>query len=232
MPPSADGAARPIAVGSAPPTATVAPGERLPRFDAVERALHWANATLITIVMATALALYFGPLSTIVGRRETIKTIHVYCGLALPVPFAIAFALGRRTQLRSDVRRLNRWIADDRRWFRTLGHDPTIRLGKFHPGQKVNAAYLAGAIPLMVVTGSIMRWFGPFPLSWRTGATFVHDWTSFGLFVLVTGHVMKALSEPEAMRGMLSGSVSSRWAAAKHPRWHDELVGPEAPGDE
>jgi formate dehydrogenase subunit gamma len=198
----------------------------------VERTLHWVNATLLTVVMASALSLYFGPLSAIVGRRETMKAIHVYCGLALPVPFVLALVLGRRSCFRDDVRRLNRWIADDKRWLKTLGRDPYIRLGKFHPGQKVNAAYLAGAIPVMLATGSIMRWFRPFPLSWRSGATFVHDWTAFGLFILVTGHVLKAISDQEAMKGMLGGSVDRGWAKRHHPRWHDEIVAATEPTED
>jgi formate dehydrogenase subunit gamma len=194
------------------------------RFTRGERVLHWANAALFGVLMATAAVLYVGPLSTIVGRRELMRTIHVYAGLALPLPLLVAAA--RSPAFRADARRLNRWMTDDRRWFRTLGHDPRIRLGKFHPGQKLNAAFIAGAVPVMLGSGAIMRWFHPFPLAWRTGATFVHDWTALGIFVLVAGHIVKALSSPEAMRGMLTGRVNGPWAAHHHPRWMEELTLP------
>ena len=49
----------------------------------------------------------------------------------------------------------------------------------------------------MLGTGIIMRWFEPFPLDWRTGATFVHDWFAIGLFVAVLGHIGLALADPE-----------------------------------
>lgn len=196
----------------------------LHRFDGLERALHWANAVLFVVVLTSAAALYFGPLSAVVGRRELVRAIHVYSGLALPLPFVAAFVLGRRwhSQLGDDVRRLNRWIDDDRRWLRSLGRDRRVRLGKFHPGQKINAAYLAGGVPVMVLTGSIMKWFEPFPLSWRTGATFVHDWVALGFFVLVTGHVLKAVADRDAMHGILTGWVDEGWATARHPRWREE----------
>ena len=203
-------------------SASAAP--RLARFDKVERALHWVNATLFAVVMTTAGTLYVGPLSTVVGRRELMKTIHVWSGLALPIPFIAALVIGRRSQLRADLRRINRWLPDDKRWIRTLGRDPYIKLGKFHPGQKLNAVFIGASIPVMMATGSIMRWFRPFPLTWRTGATFVHDWTAFGLFIVITGHVVKAVSDQEAMRGMLGGTVDRSWAKRHHPRWHDELV--------
>jgi len=34
-----------------------------------------------------------------------------------------------------------------------------------------------------------MQWFGHFPVSWRTGATFVHDVFAFAVFIVVIGHV-------------------------------------------
>ena len=104
--------------------------------------------------------------------------------------------------MRRDVRRLARWSADDRRWLRSLGRRGRSRLGKFNAGQKLNAIFVAGCIPLMLVTGSIMRWFDPFPLAWRTGATFVHDWVALTLLVVVVGHIAKALAEPVALRAM------------------------------
>ncbi|HZQ27261.1 MAG TPA: cytochrome b/b6 domain-containing protein [Acidimicrobiales bacterium] len=200
----------------------------LTRFDRTERVVHWANATLFLVLVATGAALYIGPLSAVVGRRELVKTVHVWSGLALPVPLVLGLASPRRGRaLRADVGRLNRWLADDRRWFRSLGRDRSVRFDKFHPGQKLNAAFVAGAIPVMLLSGSIMRWYKPFPLAWRTGATFVHDWIAVLLFVAIVGHIGKALSEPEALQGMLGGNVDPDWARRRHPRWHP--VAPAAP---
>ena len=196
---------------------------RLPRFDGVERALHWANAVLFAVLMATAAILYVGSLSALVGRRELVRHIHVIAGLVLPVPFLLALAGRWRRSLWADVRRLNRWDDDDRRWLRSFGRDPFVRLGKFNPGQKLNAAFTAGAIVVMLGTGSIMHWFRLFPVDWRTGATFVHDWLAIALFVVITGHVGSALADPDALLGMVRGWVPERWARQRRPRWHDEL---------
>ena len=78
-------------------------------------------------------------------------------------------------------------------------------MGKFNPGQKLNASFLAGAALVMLATGSIMRWFDPFPDALRTGATFVHDWTSFAMVVAIAGHVVVALRHPAALRAMARG---------------------------
>ena len=200
---------------------------RLLRFDLAERALHWANAVLFLILIATAAVLYLAPLSALVGRRPLVRDTHVIAGLLLPLPWVVARAGPWSAALRADVRRLARFDGFDRRWLRSFGRDPFAPLGKFHPLQKLNAAFTAGSIPVMLGTGIVMRWFHPFPLAWRTGATFVHDWVSLGLFVTVAVHIAKAVSDREALRGMWGGRVSARWARRTHPRWAAE-VAPEA----
>ena len=57
----------------------------------------------------------------------------------------------------------------------------------------------------MLATGSIMKWFSLFPIDWRTGATFVHDWFALGIWVAVIGHVMFAFKDPVALGGMMRG---------------------------
>lgn len=200
------------------------------RFDLIERAVHWINAGLFAVVMATAAALYVPDISVMVGRRELVKTIHVYAGLALPVPLLLA-ALGPRwgRAFRADVRRLNRWIPADRQWLRQRGwrrgRGDGVALGKFNPGQKVNAAFTGGAILLMLATGSMMRWYRLWPLRWRTGATFVHDWIAIALFCAITAHIMMAVSDPDSLRSMVSGGISRRWARHHAPLWLEELEG-------
>ena len=193
--------------------------EDVARFTGAERALHWTVAALVLTCALTGLTLYVGSLSAWVGRRELLKTIHVFAGVALPVPFLAAYAGRWRASIRRDFRRLSRWSPSDRRWLRSRGQAAGDQVGKFNAGQKANAAFIAGMIPLMLATGSIMRWFEPFPLSWRTGATFVHDWTAIATWLVVAGHILFALSQPQALRGMLTGRVARRWAQDHHPRW-------------
>ena len=202
---------------------------RVARFDGVERLLHWTVAAMFAVLMFTAAVLYVGSLSAVVGRRELVRMVHVWTGLLLPVPLILAYAGPWRRALGLDVRRLNRWDDDDRRWMRSLGRDPFARPAKFNAGQKLNAAFVAGAAVVMLATGSVMHWFAPFPDDWRTGATFVHDWVAIGLFVAITGHVGKALADPVALRGMLRGWVPTWWARTNRPRWVEE---PDAAADD
>ena len=209
---------------TAPSELAVAPA-RLPRFDRAERALHWVNAVLFLVLLATAAILYVGQLSALVGRRELVRQVHVWCGLVLPVPILLALAGPWRRGVVADLRAFNRWDADDRRWLRTRGRARDVRLGKFNPGQKLNAAFVGGTIGVMLITGSIMHWFGYFPTRWRTGATFVHDWTAFAVAAVVVGHVYMALGDFDALGGMVKGWVPARWARQHRPRWFEQVTG-------
>lgn len=200
------------------------PHDTLVRFDRAERMLHWTNAAIVGVLLLTGAALYVGPLSTIVGRRALVKNVHVLAGLAMPLPFVLAFAGPWRRALRADVRALNRWDAADRRWFRTLGRDASVRLGKFNPGQKLNAAFVAGGLVVMLASGAILKWYGPFPDGWRTGATFVHDATFLALAAAIAGHSWLALRDPEALGAMVRGWVPTWWARRHAPAWHDEQL--------
>ncbi len=200
-------------------------GGSVVRFDRAERWLHWSNAVLFLVLLATGMILYIGPLSALVGRRVLLKDIHVIAGVLLPVPLLLAYAGPWRRGVRRDVRRLARWSPDDRRWLRSFGRRGRAGMGKFNAGQKLNAIFVVGCIPLMLATGVIMRWFGPFPLDWRTGATFVHDWLALALLAVIVGHIGKALADPVALRAMRRGSVPAAHAEERHPRWWREVTG-------
>jgi formate dehydrogenase subunit gamma len=205
--------------------------QRFPRFDRLERVVHWCNATLFLVLLLTGASLYAGPLSTIVAHRHAVKTIHVYAGLLLPLPLLLGLLLPAGRQLRRDVARFNRWTADDRRWWsrRTRAR---AQLGKFNPGQKLNAVFVGASIVLMLMTGSIMRWFEPFPNSIRTGATFVHDWVFIALIFVIVGHIMFAFADFDSLRSMVRGWVPEQWARRERPRWWAEVVAARAESGE
>ena len=206
--------------------------EDLARFDVVERVLHWTTATLFGVLMLTAIPLYLGSVSSIIGRRALVADIHTWTGVALPVPLVLSLVGPWGARLREDVRRISRWSGEELRWLRSMGRHIVVRMGKFNPGQKLNAIFVAGAIVVMLGTGAILRWFGPFPDSWRTGATFVHDVLATAIFVVVAGHVAFALSHPDALKSMFTGRISRRWARRHAPAWLDDIDGEVGTGDD
>ena len=64
-----------------------------------------------------------------------------------------------------------------------------------------------------------MRWFEPFPDRYRTGATFVHDWTAIATWVVVTGHILFALNDRRVAAGDAHRPGARRVGRRPPPRW-------------
>ena len=195
---------------------------RLRRFTAAERWVHRATAALMGVCVATAACLYIPQLAVLVGRRELVVRIHECAGLALPVPVLLGLA---SRAFRADLRHLNRFGPHDRLWLRAaLVRDKrrsSRPAAKFNAGQKVYAAWIAGATLVMLGTGLLMWFTHLTPLVWRTSATFVHDWLALTIGVASAGH-RHGLGDPEARRGLRTGTVSQDWAEREHTLWLDE----------
>ncbi|SDM87070.1 cytochrome b/b6 domain-containing protein [Streptomyces wuyuanensis] len=214
---STPGSAGRTAATTPPPSE---PPHRVRRFSPAERLVHRATAALMLLCVATAACLYVPGLAELVGRRGLVVTLHEWSGLLLPVPFLLGLA---SRAFRRDLRRLNRFGPHDRTWLRSAlrrRHGPGRRpAGKFNAGQKLYAAWIAGAVLVMLGTGLLMWFTHLAPLVWRNGATFVHDWLALTIGVVLAGHIAKALADPEARRGMRTGSVERPWARREHPLW-------------
>jgi formate dehydrogenase subunit gamma len=197
---------------------------QLLRFSRAVRWVHGLTAALLLACIATAAVLYNGSLAVLVGNRYVVEQIHVWCGFALPVP--IILGLVSRTY-RLDLGRLNRFTKTDWQWLRSRRRrDGEIPVGKFNAGQKLNAALSAGAIGVLLATGTVMYFVGAFRLSWRSGATFFHDWFALALGLLVVGHILYALKDSDALTSMRTGKVPLAWARREHAGWVEELASP------
>ncbi|MFA1545814.1 cytochrome b/b6 domain-containing protein [Actinomadura chokoriensis] len=201
----------------------------LVRFTRAERAIHHVTALLMIACLLTAALLYLPMLSTLVGRREMVRTVHVWCGFALPMPIVLGLV---SRAFRADLGRLNRFAPHDWEWLKRSDRRAVrdgrgvLPVGKFNAGQKLNAAFTAGAILVMLGTGEIMTFPGPWGDRWRTGATFVHDWLFLAVLVVTAGHLWEALRDRGALTGMLTGRVDRDWAARHHAAWADTARAP------
>jgi formate dehydrogenase subunit gamma len=205
-------------VGPAPET-----GQTVARFGLGSRWVHGLTAALMISCILTAAVLYNGSIAVLVGHRYVVEQIHVFSGLALPVPLVVGLV---SRSYRDDTRRLNRFTSRDWAWLRSrTRRDGTIEVGKFNAGQKLNASLSAGSIGALLLSGSVMYVTGLTPLAWRSGATFVHDWFALGLGLLVVGHLVMATKDPHALTGIRTGRVPLRWARREHAAWAREVAG-------
>lgn len=194
--------------------------ERMDRFALAVRVVHQVTAVLFVVCIAAAACLYLGPLAEAVGRRPLVAAVHEWAGVLLPVPLLVGL-LSRA--LRADLRRIDRFTDADRRWLRRAPRRGR-QAGKFNAGQKLYAAWIAGAVVVMVGTG-LLLWFR-FALPWipRASVLFVHDLGAFSVVLAVAGHVRHAYADPEARRGMRTGKVSRAWAREEHGAWFSEVA--------
>jgi formate dehydrogenase subunit gamma len=132
-------------------------GSRVVRFDRAEQALHWSTAGLFFVLIATALPLYFPQAESLVGRRALLARVHLWAGIALPVPFIVAVVGPWGAKVRCDLRRFNLWSRDEVRWMWSLGRRAIRVTDKFNPGQKLHAIFIAGSVVVMLGTGLIMQ---------------------------------------------------------------------------
>lgn len=195
---------------------------RILRFDRVQRVAHWANAVLFGVLIVTAIPLYFGSFFGVILARHGVQLVHLWTGLALPLPLLVSLVGPWGRRMRRDVQRFNYWTREEVRWMRSLGQTE-LSAEKFNPGQKLNAVFIAASILIMLVTGSMLQWFRFFSISQREGATFVHDSLALVIVVVIVGHTYMALTHRGSLRSMIDGTVSEHWATQHAPVWLQEL---------
>lgn len=193
--------------------------EMLHRFTLGQRWIHWTLAGLMGVCMLTAAFLYVDPLSTLVGRRDLVATLHFAAGLALPVPLLVGVIAS--AAFRRDAARVNRFSPQDWAWLRS-SERRTLPVGKFNAGQKLNSAFVLGAVLVLFGTGLMLHYFALFSDDIRTGATFVHDLFAAAVVIVSGGHVWMAYRDPQARVGMRTGSVDPEWAQREHSEWARE----------
>ena len=198
--------------------------ETLPRFSRAETWVHRSTAGLVAVLAVTGAVLYLEPLALLVGRRLLVEGVHVAAGLLLPVPMLVG--LWASPSLRADVRLLGRMTSVDAQWLRRRDRRRAgLAVGKFNGGQKLAAATMLGAGLVLFGTGVLL--IAParidLPNSLREGATITHDLFTFGLLVLLAGHLWLALRHPQARVALRTGSVDRGYAEREHPAWAAEV---------
>jgi formate dehydrogenase subunit gamma len=196
----------------------MAPERTIRRFSRTERALHWVHASAFFVLFGSGLVLYLPRLSELVARRQFVKDVHLYTGLAWAVLIALLLLLGFRRGLRKTIRELERFDAEDLRWLLHRGG----RAGRFNAGQKLNAIVTAAFAVLFAISGFLL-WYGERDTRFRFANTILlHDGLMYVALVLVAGHLYLSLVHPStrhALQGMMRGTVDGGWALRHHPRW-------------
>jgi formate dehydrogenase subunit gamma len=192
--------------------------ERVARFTASERAVHWLTTGAFFSLLITGL---------IVGRRGTFHDVmyiwHLASAAVLLGGLVLIIAAGNRPALSRTARELGSLDPQDREWLRTiparlLERTPEPPAARFNAGQKLNFALICVLLGALYVSGVDTIVAGTHHNLIFGG----HKLATIAICVLVAGHLYMALLNPTtraALRGMLTGEVDREWARHHYPRW-------------
>ncbi len=223
-------------------------GERIPRYAAIERLLHWVMAAAGIVCLLTGLGWYtdaFQFLLVWFGGGEWARWIHGISGIVMTISavWLIAGLWGRR---------MFRFIPEDWQWIKTGGGylsrgKPAPRpasadaegeappQGFFNSGQKL-WGILAVALAVLFLVSGLFIW-SPELLHDRLGLQpvsvplmrimyIVHD-AAFVVFAgMIVLHIyLSTILDRASLEGMTRGVVSRLWAFYHHRLWYHEVAG-------
>lgn len=201
----------------------------LQRYNASERANHWAVGWLFLGVMLSGLAFFHPalfPLTMFFGGPTWARILHPYIGIGMALLF---------TLMALRFWRLNVIEPVDVDWLRNVGkmvdgddHDMPAQ-GKYNGGQKVLFWALVACMVVMLITGIPMwrAWF-TFPVGLVRVASLLHAVAGIGLILLIVMHAYAAIWTRGTIRAMFYGTVTRAWAKQHHRNWYRKMTGDES----
>jgi formate dehydrogenase subunit gamma len=202
-------------------------GNKVLRWPAFDRALHWYTAVLFIILAITGMSILWGRavLIPVLGKEG----FAAWAALAKPVHdyLALFFTAGLVVMLLKWFK-YNIFTDYDRQWFKQAGgyldgsHPPA---GFANAGEK---AYYW----VLVIMGAAIVISGFFPLFPNLGfsraamqnANIIHGISSVIVITAVFAHIyLGTLGSEGAFEGMWKGEVDEGWAKQHHNLWLDEV---------
>ena len=204
------------------------------RFVLAERLAHWLKALFFLIALVSGLLMWIPPTRAWLGAsRQAVALRHGLTGYAMiVVPLLVITVLDRR-QLLSDMRQVDRWSKDDRRWFWAAMRGGTLRRremppqGKFNAGMKANAVLTAAIAVGFAVTGGILLDKTGMPPWLVSRALWLHGLLAVVATALFLGHLAHVFLTRHGrgyLSAMVSGSLPEHIAQERHRTWWEQSV--------
>ncbi len=197
---------------------------RVTRFNAAERIVHWVVALAFGYAALTGLALWSPRLfwlAAVFGGGTTARAWHPWGGVVFTAALAVMFLKWARA-MRID--------ADDRTWlarahrYAVHDHAGLPEPGRFNAGQKALFWLQSAAAALLLASGVVLWLPESMPRALREASILIHPLAAVASIGGIILHVyMGTAAVPKALRGMIQGWVTPRWAALHHPKWYREI---------
>jgi formate dehydrogenase subunit gamma len=195
------------------------------RFSTSERVLHWIVTASFFTLLLSGLGLYsrlFHDYFGLFGGGQNAILIHKIAG--------VIFFFASIYMFLNHKKDVSTFDQDDKLWVDKSGgylsRDAShFNIGKYNPGQKLFALYIAVATAVLGVTGLFIWLPAMFP-SWLVQVSLMmHGLIFVGSIMFVVVHVYLAtIGNPGTIEAMLYGDVRKLWARKHHPKWYKEVT--------
>lgn len=196
------------------------------RFNTSERVLHWIVTCSFFTLLLSGLGLFsrlFNGYFTLFGGGQNAIIVHKTAGVLFFVS-SLYMYLNHKKDVSS-------FDSDDKKWIEQRGgylsrDEAHFNIGKYNPGQKLFALFIAGATLLLGVTGLFIWIPTAFPRWIVQLSLMLHGLMFVGSIMFVVVHVYLAtIGNPGTIEAMLYGDVRKIWAKRHHPKWYKEITG-------
>src|SRR5262245_32718979 len=198
-------------------------GQKVPRFNSVERFSHWLTAVSFVVLGLTGLNITFGKvmLLPLVGPEtfssiaQAAKYVHNFVSLSFVIGLALIVVLWIRDNIprKVDID----WIRQGGGFIKTR-HAPA---GRFNAGEKLIFWFALGAGVAVIVSGFLLMF--PFYLTGIAGmqvAQIVHALIALLFVAVILAHIyIGTLGMEGAFEAMGTGYVDLNWAKEHHDLW-------------
>ena len=194
------------------------------RFSTSERVLHWIVTCSFFTLLLSGLGLYsrlFNGYFTLFGGGSNAILVHKIAG--------IVFFCSSLYMFLNHKRDVTTFDADDKQWIEARGgylsRDAAhFNIGKYNPGQKLFAIFIAAGTLILGVTG-LFIWMPTLFPRWIVQLSLMfHGLMFVGAVMFVVVHVYLAtIGNPGTIEAMLYGDVRRLWAKKHHPKWYEEV---------
>jgi len=196
------------------------------RFSTSERVLHWIVTASFFTLLLTGLGLYstlFNGYFSLFGGGQNAILIHKISG--------VLFFLSSLYMFFNHQKDVTGFDQDDKKWVTERGgylsrNASHFNIGKYNPGQKLFAIFIAAATLVLGVTGLFIWAPTMFPRWIVQLSLMAHGLMFVCSIMFVVVHVYLAtIGNPGTIEAMLYGNVRSLWARKHHPKWYREVTG-------
>jgi formate dehydrogenase subunit gamma len=203
----------------------------IPRYDGMERFLHWAHTAAFFPLVITGMVLFMPFLAPLAQGEagQLIRLIHrIAAVFFIAVP--ILYALFRPRRLLNTLRDL-RFSRYDIEWVKAavpyylLGkHRDMPPQGRFNTGEKLNVIVLVTGTIVFSITGLVM-WFGKgiVPPELFRAMVIIHDLAMIATVNMFIIHFYLAVAHPLMWQSLVSmrfGMISESYAREHHSAWY------------